>query len=80
MDFASLEATYSFIGVDRNSAAVDLIDDDILEGEEMFTAYLFPLGPLSPNVVFDPIEASAQIIDDDGNYSCSVYNRKMSSI
>ena len=46
----------------------------------MFTASLFPVGLLPSNIVFDPIEASAQIIDNDGNYSCSVYNRKMSSI
>ena len=80
MDFAPLKATYTVIGMDRNSAAVGLIDDDILEGEEIFTASLFPVGLLPSNIVFDPIEASAQIIDDDGNYSCSVYNRKMSSI
>ena len=70
MDYAPLEATYSIIDMDRNSAAVDLIDDDVLEGEEMFTASLFPVGLLPSNIVFDPIEASALIIDNDGNYSC----------
>ena len=79
MDFAPLEATYSFIGMDRNSATVDLINDDILEGEVMFTASLFPVGLLPPIIVFDSIEASALIIDNDGNYSCSVNNRKRSS-
>ena len=70
MDFAPLKATYTINGMDRNSAAVGLIDDDILEGEEIFTASLFPVGLLPSNIVFDPIEASALIIDNDGNYSC----------
>ena len=80
MDFASLEATYSFVSMDRNSAAVHIINNNILEGEELFTASLFPVGLLPYNIVLDPMEAIAHIIDNDGKYSFSVYSRKMSSV
>ena len=52
---------------------INIIDDDNLEATENFFGNITSvLGPL-PNVMFDPVQATANILDNDGNFS-NFYN------
>ena len=60
---------------------ISITDDDNLEATENFFGNMNSvLGPL-PNVMFDPVRATANIFDNDGNYNDSArYNFYNSSI
>ena len=48
------------------SAPVGIIDDFLVETPETFLGQLSADGVLPPNVVLNPVEATATIIDNDG--------------
>ena len=59
-------------GVTELSVSVPIVDDDILENVEMFTATLVAQDPSVVEVVQGTADVS--ILDNDGNYSvCSLY-------
>ena len=49
---------------------VNIVDDDLLEIDEVFTAMLeFVNGNDAARVMLEPVEASVTIMDDDSEYT-----------
>ena len=68
------ETTNSLVFTDQSteSVPVGIIDDSLFEFNETFFGRLSAAGVLPPNVLLDPIEAKATIIDNDRTYGSSM--------
>ena len=65
-DYEASSRSLTFNNQSRQSVFVPVINDTRFEDDENFFGRLSAAGVLPPNVRLDPIEATATIIDDEG--------------
>ena len=72
LDYDETTSSLIFTDQSRESVPVDIIDDSLFEFNETFFGRLSAAGILPPNVLLNPIEAEATIIDNDRTYGSSM--------
>ena len=74
LDYDKTTSSQSLVFTDQSteSVPVDIVDDSFFEFNETFFGRLSIAGILPPNVLLDPIEAEATIIDNDRTYGSSM--------
>ena len=73
LDYNETTSSLVFTGQSIESVPVGIIDDSFFESNETFFGRLSAAGVLPPNVLLDPIEAVATIIDNDRMYGSSIF-------
>lgn len=74
VDFEDFSGSFSLTGTQTTFAPVNIIDDSLLEGPEIFFGNL--VGQLFDNIDYYPILANATIVDDESTYvlMCFLYS------